>query len=108
MKTALVFCVLMFAVAPMDVQAQTDASELVLDGERFYKRGLVRRSNLTPFSGEAIFYNPDKSIIFARAKIRDGEVVCLVSLSRDAYRARNDQRPSVPQVIFSAGRRMCS
>ena len=92
MKKILMLVVALMAVGSGEVEAQNetidemlqlfssaqDIDELVRQGDIYMKRGLIRRNNLTPYTGEAIWYNSkeDKSSVRVRGRMRDGVWQC--------------------------------
>ena len=72
MKKILLFAFALIAVAPVAVEAQQDMDELVRQGDIWLKRGFIRRNNLTPYTGDVVRYNHDKTEVQIRASMRNG------------------------------------
>ena len=48
MNKALLLALALIVIPPVSVEAQQDIDELVRQGNVYFKRGLIRRNNLTP------------------------------------------------------------
>ena len=78
MRKILMLSVALVAVGSGEIEAQQDIDELVRQGSTYFKRGFIRRNNLTPYTGEAIWYHSkeDKSSVRVRGRMRDGIWQC--------------------------------
>ena len=77
MKEILMLAVALMGFGSGEVEAQQDFDELVRQGDTYMKRGLIRRSRLTAYSGEVIwYYDETKTAVYASGRMADGVWSC--------------------------------
>jgi len=72
MKKALLLALSLTAVPPVVVEAQQDLDELVQQGDTYLKRGLIKRNNLRPYTGDVIRF---PSLFVGSIAFSDGKKV---------------------------------